>query len=159
MPLLFHRVYRLDCLTPAYLDSPQIAIGVRKAPLVMDGKPKHVIQFLTPNDSNFAHYIDGEIESEGDEGIVVNDVGRSKDYSEPVRWKFVPLTLENWGEIEIAGADRVRRYVGTDADLQRFYQDQWMPDWWEEHPGAETPVPTEQEAQAEETPEEPPEAS
>jgi hypothetical protein len=146
MPLNFVGIYVLSDVNQNYIKVQQIAMAPRvvKVKDPSTGKKQDEWQFLVPSEVNMGHTIMGDVTSD-EEGVVeIEDKGREGDDGGTVLWRFEPLTLEAWNTMgergDIDGWEELTKSFHTDDDLLHFYKYEWMLprlEWWKESKDAE----------------------
>lgn len=135
MPLRFSAIYKLTG-SSNYLDTPQIALGVRK--LRRSPGPgldeTYVYEFVVASVDNWRHEIFGGVLSENGQVVTLLDAVRVGNDGKPVSWRFEPLSLAVWhgmGEA-VVGFDELKIQITSDEDLEAFYYSEALPDFWTE---------------------------
>jgi hypothetical protein len=137
MPFDFQEVYRLRVVSDNFGLMDYVVLGVRPGRQVNPDTEveEDTVEFVTNSYDNKNHWIFGEVVKDEGGSIEVVDhgnVGFGEGASPVVVWRFEPLTLHSWDEMEISGAEQIRPHFTTDADVQNFYRSDFLPDWWVE---------------------------
>jgi hypothetical protein len=147
MPLKFSSIYVLSDVNQNFIKVQQIAMAPRvvkvKNPITGDAQEEW--QFLVPSEVSMGHTVLGEVVSDTDSTVDIEDKGRIGDDGNPILWRFEPLTLAAWNAMgergDIDGWEVLTKNLHTDEELLRFYNYDWLLprlEWWKETLGDPT---------------------
>lgn len=143
MPFSFDEVYRLTDVSGSYLDSPMVALGVRKVQAPEAGEGQETYQFLVNNPVHGGHQVIGKIVRDEEGVIELADSSKKTSEGKSVRWRFEPLTFDMWKAMGEAGSvgsyEEFLRLVENEPyptrRLKQEYRDLYLDtDWWTEDP-------------------------
>ena len=130
--LKFPEVYKVTISGEDVAPFSFVAMGVKQSDVFLpDGSVGVRLRYVVNNPDRFEHDIRGTVTHDAVGAVVVERFVEEVALDETVyTYQFEPLTLENWKEMDVAGADELLQELPDDAALQAYYWNDWVPAYW-----------------------------